>query len=855
VHAPAGYGKSTCLAQWRNTLLDRNIPVAWLSLDEHDAELFQFLTYISEACSEAGFAGGRDFPRISEEYSVLSDSEISAAVTTGIAKCTGPSVLILDDFHRAQSAEVTKFMNYLLTASPPNVHIIVSTRELPSKLSIADLRIHEELIEITQDDLRFSLDEVRTYLGYWVDAPDASDWSSELHERTEGWPVALQIVRRWASEGTTINQTLSQLSGRTSDLADYFLEQVFESLSKDVREFLLTTSILERVNGDLGCALSGDVNGWDILQNLDQKDMFVQVLDRQRTWYRYHRLFSEFLQERLLRSPQWRISELHHLASIWFREHGHTAEAVQHALASGNTKSCAELLEQLGGWHYALKGHVAVIQNVLAKTDDDELTGYPRLWLAKIYLSIRLGQMESGEAEIARFEQMYLSDETSDAELTADAQILNALVERYADKPMTNESIASLENLGQKIPVNNNVLHAVRCNLLCMMYRDVGRFDDCMAVGDQAISHCRAMGSLYGEAFIYFHEGLACLQQARLRDAESLYKEGYTIAVDVFGEDSDLAAIGRVFLAEVSYEKNRLHTARQYLENSVRHIEKADAWLDVYLAAYLTRMKLMRAVGDENEIDRTVTRAKSTSINRGLDRLGHIVELQMLELSLKGAHTTEKQPNDNGLPVSAARMTSDEISRQFIVRIKARTLLMTGDHEKASRFLEKSARAAIDKRQIRLFISLAVLLAASRWLSGDTDAAVSAFESALSVSIFEGIKRPFIDEGELVSGIIHEISKTVESRRGNRLHDAFIAELIAEIDSSNKNRKKDDHLLSPREREVLRYVRQGQSNREIAEAMSLSVNTVKFHLKNIFDKLGVSSRKDAVSIAVRQRLV
>ena len=169
--------------------------------------------------------------------------------------------------------------------------------------------------------------------------------------------------------------------------------------------------------------------------------------------------------------------------------------------------------------------------------------------------------------------------------------------------------------------------------------------------------------------------------------------------------------------------------------------------------------------------------------------------------------------------------------------------------------LEEEARSARAGRQIHYFITLAVLLAASKWLAGKKNAAVRAFESALSVAIFEGIKRPFIDEGELVSGVIREMSQAMENRSGNRLRDAFIAELIAEIDASSESEQKEDELLSPREREVLRYVMQGQSNREIAEAIPLSVNTVKFHLKNIFEKLGVSSRKDAVSVAIRERLV
>ncbi|MFK7887737.1 MAG: LuxR C-terminal-related transcriptional regulator [Gammaproteobacteria bacterium] len=849
IHAPAGYGKSTCLAQWRNTLLDRAIPVAWLSFDEHDADLFQFLTYVTESCIEAGFAAGRDFPRVSDEYSVLSGSQVSGALVAGFAKCSGPHVLILDDFHRAHSAAVAECIDYLLGASPSNIHIVISTRELPSNLSLADLRIHDELVEIDQTDLSFSTEEIRTYLEYWVDATESSDWPRELQNRTEGWPVALQTVRRWASDGVSISETLTQLSGRTSDLADYFLEQVFESLSDDIQNFLLTTSILERVNGDLGSVLCEGSDGWDILQSLDQKDMFVQSLDRQRRWYRYHRLFSTFLQERFRRASPQAIAGLHERASNWFRQHGHFAEAVQHANASGNVTACAELLESLGGWQYALKGHFAVVQSVLGKLADDQLWRYPRLWLARVYLAIRLGQLDIGEKQLELFERACLQEPPDDAALGAEAQIMKFTIRAYGDRTFSDQAVAQLETLGDVIPAQNNLMHAARCNLLCAIYRDHGRFGDCMAIGDQAISHYRAIGSQYGETFIYFHEGLSCLRQGRLRDAESLYQEGLAIAVEMFGDDSDLAAIGRVFLAEVSYAKNRLHDARQYLQGTLAHVEKADAWFDVYRAAYLTRMQLAHAAGDQQDFERTIRRARSTALNRGLDRLARIVELQRHELALRDASVeTDNSYEQTVLPV-------DDASRQIAIRIQARQQMATGKSRAASAFLHAHATTARTQQRIEGFVSLTVLQVVSHWLEENLDAATEAFEAALAASIFEGIKRPFIDEGALLGRVIREVGVSVESRRGNRLRDVFLAELVAEIDAMNKSEANATHLLSPREREVLRFVMQGQSNREIAAATELSVNTVKFHLKNVFEKLGVNSRKDAVSVAVRKHLI
>ncbi len=855
MHAPAGFGKSTCLAQWQDSLQGNSVPVAWLSLDEYDADLFQLLTYLRESCRHAGIGDTTSIPRVPQEYTQLSIAELCAAFITAISKHKGRCVLILDDFHRVQEAKVLEFMHHLVLAKPVNLSIVLCTREFPKKMALADLRIHDELLELSQDELRFTTDEIREYLEYWCREDDTIDWPEKLFERTEGWPVALQIVRRWVSDGMSMDETLHQLSGRSSDLIDYFLEQVFESLPEEVRHFLVCTSILERINGDLGGELCPGTDSWTLLDTLTQKDLFVQALDLQKGWYRYHRLFTEFLQERLTRLGQNTLSDLHQRAANWFMQNAYHAEAVQHGMASRNYVFCAQILEELGGWQYALKGHISLVQGVLEQLDDSLLHNFPRLWLAKIYLAVRLGRMKLGENELQRFQQYHLGCQQQDHALMAEAQLMSATIDRYGDRPVTSTSLQELESLGNRLPPDNNVLHAVRCNLLCALYRELGQFEACMTVGDQAISHYREMGFVYTEAFIYFHEGLACLRQARLRDAESLYNEGYDIALEMYGDESDLAAIGRAFLAEVCYQKNKLHEAKALLSKAIPHIERADAWLEVYAAAYLTQMKLHWACGDTQALERTLSRARSVAVNRGLIRLQRIVDLQAAELALKAATWTPNAAPAPPVLELQTELPTDEIGRPLACCLLARTLLAQGDYDQAAAYLEDELKVAQMGQRVQLALSLNILLAVSFWLAQRKDRAIATFESAISTAIFEGNKRQFIDEGPLISGIICEISSGAESRRGNRLRDAFIAELSADLRLETTVEVSQDHILSPREREVLTHVLKGRSNREIAEAIPLSINTVKFHLKNVFEKLEVSSRKDAVSIAIRNRLV
>jgi len=852
LHAPAGFGKTSLLAWWRNTLSSRSIPVAWLSLDDNDQDQFQFLTYLAEACKVGDLISNSDLPTPPSGASGSPPRAIIGALLTELSKCSGPQVLILDDFHRADNVENCRIVNQLLSLLPPNIHIVISVREYPSSLALADLRARDELIEIDQSALRFSEEEIQTYLGALVETSEPGDWPNQLFVRTEGWPIALMTVRRWVTEGASLRETLEQISGRSSDLSDYFLEQVFDNLDEVVQAFLLKTSILERVNGDLANLLCETDSGWETLENLERGDLFVQSLDRERTWYRYHRLFSEFLQERMRRRFDGLSTALHRIASDWFCENGFMAEAVQHAFASHQAETVARLFERLGGWHYALQGHVGALERALTLIDETMLANHPRVWLGKIFMTVRRGETERAEKMFETLSKSLSENESVDAAFHTELVIIRSLLNYYADYDIPDDEIEQLEQLSEWLPHENSLIHAVRCTLLCAMYAQRGHFDACQTAGDKAIRHFRGMGSIFGETFIYFHEGHACMVQGRLRDAEVLYATGNDFALEHFGITSDLAAIAGAFLAEAAYEKNNIHEATRLLDFALPHIERADAWLEVYIAAYTTAMKLARVSSDSESLREITNRAFSTASSRGLPRLRAIAEMQAQELD----HLDRSETPDDGATQRLGQAIDSAIDhlalRQLRVSVAARDHLKRAEYDTAIRLLKQECSRNFDQRLIRSFVSLSVLLAVAYWSNGQHAKATAAFESALSASLFEGIKRPFIDEGDALVPVIRDLTQTSGKQRGNRLRDRFLAELMMEINAAGAKPHADQGELSAREQQVLRYLVQGRSNREIAEAISISINTVKFHVKNIFDKFGVTARKDAVTASIRR---
>ena len=855
LHAPAGFGKTSLLAQWHRSLVDREIPTAWLSLDDNDRDLFHLLTYLMEACRSSGLVSGDQVLPPPGGVAGTPGRDMVGAFVTELGKCAATAVLILDDFHRAESRENCRAVNQFFSHLPSNIHIVLSAREYPSALSLADLRARDELLEVDHASMEFSEPEIRSWLGSLVDDSAPDDWPAQLRARTEGWPIALNTVRHWLSDGAPSQATLGQLSGRSSDLSDYFLEQVFQALDPPTQSFLMNTSILERVHGDLANLLCESEDAWATLENLERRDLFVQSLDRERVWYRYHRLFAEFLQERMRRRSDGDPGHLHRIAARWFEERGFVTEAVQHGLASRDPVTVAALFESLGGWHHGLKGHVGVLDRALSIVSDELLATHPRLWLGKIFLAVRRGETKQAETMFERLEARCADAAGGNAEIDSELTIMRSLLNRYADNDITAGELDRLERLSDTLAPDNDLMHAVRCNLLCVMHAQCGAFDACMAAGDKAIRHFRAMGSVFGETFIYFHEGYACMVQGRLRDAEVLYGAGRDLALEHFGESSDLAAIAGAFLAEAAYEKNNLAEAKRLLDASLPHIERFDAWLEVYVAAYTTAMKLARSAPGRETVAEFRARARATAVSRRLPRLRAIIDMQELELDYLSRNVPQNDRPVDDVEISQQDVADHATLTCLRTSVRARSSLHCGDINGAAALLEHECRKSRERGLIRSLVSQSILLAVARWQQGAHDAAVTAFEEALALSLFEGIKRPFIDEGEALVEVIGDLTRGSESRRGNRLRDHFLAELTMEIGAANSRTRSGSDDLTPREREVLRYLVQGRSNREIAEAVPISVNTVKFHLKNIFGKLGVSTRQDAVSASIRRRNV
>ncbi|MDQ1551986.1 MAG: hypothetical protein QOD50_1408, partial [Actinomycetota bacterium] len=343
VSAPAGFGKTTLLVEWLAGSAATERAVAWLSLDPRDNDPAVFWAYLATAIESAAPGIGASALAVLQAPGASTESAL-AALLNDLGDFASEFVVIIDDYHVIEAGAVNDGMTLLLEHLPAGVHLVIAGRADPS-LPLAKLRSRGELVEIRAADLRFTDPESAVYLntGMGLELDEAE--VARLAARTEGWIAALQMAAVAMRGREDVSSFITDFAGDDRYIVDYLLEEVLQRQSATVRDFLLGTSILGRLNGPLCDAVTGQDGGRAALESLDRSNLFVVALDDRRQWYRYHHLFADVLRARLLDEQPDRVAELHSRASAWLEEDGDRAEAIRHSMAAGDFVRAADLVE------------------------------------------------------------------------------------------------------------------------------------------------------------------------------------------------------------------------------------------------------------------------------------------------------------------------------------------------------------------------------------------------------------------------------------------------------------------------------------------------------------------------------
>ncbi|CPR17119.1 LuxR C-terminal-related transcriptional regulator [Brenneria goodwinii] len=843
VCAGAGFGKTTLLSQWHRELTSQGHSAAWLSLDEQDNALHDFRRYLLAALHPYCGELFNQLEPISPNASLCTEDGFIRNLINSLSQRQTALYLVIDDFHLIRNPVILQDINELVNYAPACLHLLLGSRSLPT-LPLARMLAGNQMVIIDINDLRFNPSETEAYFAETAHQNlDQAD-IQRLLNITEGWITGIQIAALSATSNEgVLFQTIEGPAG-AKQMANYLQEVVLNPLPPEIQQFLLQTSILNRFTPELCNAVTQRQDGKQMLVFIEQHNLFISPLDEQGGWFRYHSLFAEAQYERLTSGPV-KIAELHERASNWLAANGHWAEAIRHALAAGkldnSTAYAAPSAQSL-----AEEGDLDTLVRWLQQLPLTEGAQEERIEL-QLNLAWALAhyfRFDEAEALLKRLQSCFILHRLSER-LRIKWQVISAISASFAEDIAASEELA--KPLLNRIPCGDSWVDGLVCNILSYDYLVQDRYQDVAAVQQHMPSPTTPQDNLFVSVYRAFILGLNHVRQADLRTGEIYYRQALTQAERLTGVDSCGSATLQALLAEIHYEENNI----LLLDSQIApHLAKIDiiAPPDALLSAYraLVRRALLRDAGQAKIL---LEHAQQVVANRGWPRLQGVLLAEQLRVAV--LHNQRHQ----ALELMQQLTGLSEQYRQIFPlanylqtsRIASQALMLMdeGHAGKAARLLWPLVQQLEKRRCILEAIRQRALCAVAWWQDGEQQRACDVLLPVLKLAKSQNLKRSLLDAGIEIYPILQRIQQEVEAS-----DRAYISDLLRGSPWPAAPLMADRHplpSLTERENQTLQLVAQGRSNKEIARTMAISVETVKWHLKNLYGKLEVTSRTQAMN--------
>ena len=862
VSAPAGFGKTTLVTAWiddlRLTIDDLRLSprqasaivnrqssivnhITWLSLDAGENDPVGFLTYLVAALQSIAPGWGERLLNMLQSPQPPAPQTILATLINEIAAIPHEFVLVLDDYHVIEARDVDEILAFLVEHMPPQMHLIITTREDPP-IPLAKLRARGQLTEIRATDLRFTNDEAADFLSAATGLVFTAEQVAALDARTEGWIAGLQLAAL-SIQGHHHDSSdfIDSFTGSHRFVMDYLVEEVLHQQPADVQSFLLRTSILERMCGPLCEAVVGEetIDGDEMLAFLERANLFLVPLDNERRWYRYHHLFADLLRRQLAqpraddRGVEMNVAEYHTRASRWYAENDLELEAFHHAGAAQDIDHAIHLIEAKG-MPLQFRGGAVPVLNWIKSLPKEVLDAHPVLWITWGSALLMLGQVVGVEEKAAAAEVALQHAKIDDRHPDLIGRIASLRTTLAVTRHDAEAIIVQAQRALTYLHPNNLPVRASINWALGHAYNLQGERAAAADAYTKALAACKAVGHTTIAMMSAIGLGMVQELENRLHDAEWAYQEAATLMGEAATPPVCDAHLG---LARLYYQWNDLESAKMRAEKSLdlaRRIETTDRAVNCEIVL----AQLKTAQGDLDGALTMLAEAERVARRQNFTRLlPSIVSMQVVILLRQGKVTAAAQLADvHVLPVSQARVH-----------------LAQGDASAALALLETEHRRVETKQWANERLHVITLQALAHQANGDKEAAVQTLGEALALAQREGFVRLFLDEGRPMQKLLAEARK-----RG--LHPTYTDKLLAdfkhEVDAvSIPSQQPLIDPLSDRELEILALVAAGLKNQEIADHLIISLNTVLYHTKNIYGKLGVNTRSLAINKARELELI
>jgi LuxR family maltose regulon positive regulatory protein len=874
--APAGFGKTTLLSEWANQCDQR---LAWISLDNRDNDPDRFLSYLISAFQgihpEASI--GESALAARQNPQPFAFDSVLTILVNDVAQISKPIILVIDDYHLISSSAIHGMLEFLLDHLPRNFHLILATRKDPP-LPLARLRGRSQLMEITEEDLRFTSREVKEFLGTVMGLELSVDNLNKLQTRTEGWITGLQLVALSLQNRKEPEPFIQSITGAHRYILDYLADEVLNDLPSGIQTFLMKTSILDRMTAKLCDEIIGKIEDWDgaslflpqptprhpnsqfLLEFFDATNLFISPLDNERKWYKYHPLFAEFLQARLTTLMPDEVHELHRGACDWFAREGFIAEAINHALVGGIPERAADLME-LEIKKMLIRGEISTLLYWIDALPEQMVDSRPRLLLA-LGWALLIRDLSRLQETLPRLIQQLSQNLGVEPENVLDAlkksvpdsqrrldlcefALILAFIQRDIAPP--NLTIGLFEKTLEFLPLSETFIRGVALGGLGSMYVRSGK----VLLAEQAFSEAaemsRASKSMYGLTIALGWKAAMQVQQGRLILAADTYRQALHHFADRHGRLMPLSGLNAIGLADILREQNNLEEAFALVHEGMDVARKVNDY-DALREGPITLARLYYATGELDCIPEPLRDAEQIAFETGSpDCLYEAKAWQAyFNLVLGNVQAAKDWGIERGLENEDVEPSLKKYSEIELLTF-TRLLITQQKYHGALSLLEKLLNSAEEDGRNHSVIQILILQALTLHSLGHREESIRQIARALLLAQPEGYIRSFIDQDPAMAVILRNAAALGHSPN-------YVQVLLSIYGESVAN----DVILDPlseRELEVLQLIADGLSNPQIAKSLIIAVSTVKTHVNKIYSKLGVRTRTEAVARARELKLI
>jgi LuxR family maltose regulon positive regulatory protein len=868
ISAPAGFGKTTLLSEWGANC---GRLVAWFSLDEGDNDSVRFLIYLVTALQTIRPNVGEDVLRILQSPQPPPPESILTALLNEITAIQDNFILVIDDYHLVESKEVDKALTFLIEHQPPQMHLVITTREDPN-LPLARLRVRGQLTELRALDLRFTPSEAAEFLNQVMGLNLTAKDIAALEARTEGWIAGLQLAALSLQGHQNVPEFIHAFAGDHRYIVDYLVEEVLQRQPESVRSFLLQTSILDRLNGSLCEAVTGQYGSKARLETLQRGNFFLIPLDDKRYWYRYHHLFADVLHMHLLAEQPDQVPAMHRRASEWYAQNGSPADAIRHALAGGDFERAANLIE-LASPAMGRNRQATALFGWLKSLPTELLRARPVLSVAYAHLLLDGGAVEGIEDRLRDAE--WWLDTTADNRAQPGAhsaamvvvddeafrRLPGAIAVARAGLALARGDVAGTAKYARQVldllPEDDHLNRGGTAGFMGLAAWRSGDLDEAHRAFADGMAHLQMAGNIsdvIGGAVTLADIWLA---QGRPREAMRTYEQALQLATAWSEPFLRGTADIYVGLGELNCEYNDLRAATQHLQRSKELGEHTGFSQNRYRwPAAMARIR-----GAQGDLDGALTllhEAEQLYVNAFSPNVRPIPALKTRVWVAQG-----KLGEALGWAHEQGLSADDPLSylHEFDHITLARVLLARYKHDHtdsairdAIGLLERLLNAAQAGGRMGSVIEILGLQALAHQTQGDIPAALKPLQRALTLAEPEGYIRIFLDEGQPIAQLLREAA-------ARSIQPGYTGKLLAGFETEGQSSAGEAPLqitpasqpliepLSQRELEILRLFKTELSGPEIARELVIALSTVRTHTKSIFGKLNVNDRRAAVKRA------